>query len=533
MTWLRLWHQTGHIYVGSDEEFSKIEFLIAPNNLYEGNLFLKSDMPIKTKKWEKLLGFEAILWCQTILLCLKSMLYGRFEFDSNMSWPPWLQNDHIKVNHLKFLVWGESWKSFFSPTFIDLHLRSRSPTLVLSCRYFSRGSHRLPVKRPSPPHHPISPSGSFPCSLYQEPIAALDLSSAIRGRSLTTSRDPPGPHPLSSTKPGRIRNSDQNWRNKTTRGSSAPRLHPGQQRQQAPASFSPLSLPLSRRPAMAAAAPSSLSLLPSSSSSSSRRNAVGVSPARAGLALKSPLRRLGFAGAAADPCLALNVASRVREVAGPAGRGPRGVVSMAKKSVGDLTGADLKGKKVFVRADLNVPLDESRNITDDTRIRAAIPTIKYLVDNGAKVILSSHLVSKVNPDYLLSLYLYHIYRCIYARRKIIWVLRRFACAVLLFLVSWKFFFIVQSSIFSPSRWNTRFPDYYFNLSASLIPFLLGLGIVNALNAVAEFANYFGMYFPLNSAIIGMKVQMIIGQVVQSYHGMSFRMILRLLNRCRT
>lgn len=68
---------------------------------------------------------------------------------------------------------------------------------------------------------------------------------------------------------------------------------------------------------------------------------------------------------------------------------------MAKKSVGDLTGADLKGKKVFVRVDLNVPLDDNQKITDDTRVRAAIPTIKYLIDNGAKVILSSHLVSEV------------------------------------------------------------------------------------------------------------------------------------------
>lgn len=68
-------------------------------------------------------------------------------------------------------------------------------------------------------------------------------------------------------------------------------------------------------------------------------------------------------------------------------------MSMAKKSVGDLTAADLKGKKVFVRADLNVPLDENQNITDDTRIRAAIPTIKHLIEKGAKVLLSSHLVS--------------------------------------------------------------------------------------------------------------------------------------------
>lgn len=62
----------------------------------------------------------------------------------------------------------------------------------------------------------------------------------------------------------------------------------------------------------------------------------------------------------------------------------------AKKSVGDLTEEDLKGKRVFVRADFNVPLEKGK-ITDDTRIRGAIPTIKYLTSKGAKVLLSSHL----------------------------------------------------------------------------------------------------------------------------------------------
>merc|ERR1712003_378365 len=72
-------------------------------------------------------------------------------------------------------------------------------------------------------------------------------------------------------------------------------------------------------------------------------------------------------------------------------RGMQLVVEAAKRSVGDLTEADLKGKKVFVRADLNVPLDGEQNITDDTRIRAAVPTLKYLLEKGAKVLLTSHL----------------------------------------------------------------------------------------------------------------------------------------------
>ena len=53
---------------------------------------------------------------------------------------------------------------------------------------------------------------------------------------------------------------------------------------------------------------------------------------------------------------------------------------------------DLKGKRVLVREDLNVPRDKkTRELNDDTRIRAAVPTIKYLVEQGAKVIVMSHL----------------------------------------------------------------------------------------------------------------------------------------------
>ena len=52
---------------------------------------------------------------------------------------------------------------------------------------------------------------------------------------------------------------------------------------------------------------------------------------------------------------------------------------------------DIKGKRVFIRVDFNVPYDKNLNITDDTRITSTIPTIKYCIDNGAKTILVSHL----------------------------------------------------------------------------------------------------------------------------------------------
>ncbi len=52
---------------------------------------------------------------------------------------------------------------------------------------------------------------------------------------------------------------------------------------------------------------------------------------------------------------------------------------------------DITGKKVFVRVDFNVPLDEQQNITDDTRIQAVLPTLRYILDNDAKLIIASHL----------------------------------------------------------------------------------------------------------------------------------------------
>src|SRR5690348_16266469 len=64
---------------------------------------------------------------------------------------------------------------------------------------------------------------------------------------------------------------------------------------------------------------------------------------------------------------------------------------MNKRTVRDLTDAQLRGKRALVRVDSNVPLDGSGRITDDTRIRAAIPTLRFLLDRGAKVIVLSHL----------------------------------------------------------------------------------------------------------------------------------------------
>src|SRR5574344_1856382 len=75
---------------------------------------------------------------------------------------------------------------------------------------------------------------------------------------------------------------------------------------------------------------------------------------------------------------------------------------MNKKTIKDI---DLKGKKVFVRCDFNVPLDENGKITDNRRIVSALPTIKYLLEQNCKIILCSHLgrpKGEVKPEFSLA-----------------------------------------------------------------------------------------------------------------------------------
>ncbi|HEX8949321.1 MAG TPA: phosphoglycerate kinase [Dissulfurispiraceae bacterium] len=78
-----------------------------------------------------------------------------------------------------------------------------------------------------------------------------------------------------------------------------------------------------------------------------------------------------------------------------------------KDILGKLTIEDIpiKGKRVFVRVDFNVPLDDNLVITDDSRIRSTLPTINYAIDEGAKVVLASHLgrpKGKVEPRFSLA-----------------------------------------------------------------------------------------------------------------------------------
>ncbi len=77
---------------------------------------------------------------------------------------------------------------------------------------------------------------------------------------------------------------------------------------------------------------------------------------------------------------------------------------MRKAGIPDLSDAQLRGERALVRVDFNVPLDEHLHVTDDTRIRAAIPTIELLIERGARVVLMSHLgrpKGKPDPRYSL------------------------------------------------------------------------------------------------------------------------------------
>lgn len=74
-----------------------------------------------------------------------------------------------------------------------------------------------------------------------------------------------------------------------------------------------------------------------------------------------------------------------------------------KKSIKDL--GDIKGKRALVRVDVNVPLDADKNVTDDTRIQAIVPTVRYLQEKGAKIVLLAHLgrpKGEVKPEFSLA-----------------------------------------------------------------------------------------------------------------------------------
>src|SRR5439155_111240 len=110
---------------------------------------------------------------------------------------------------------------------------------------------------------------------------------------------------------------------------------------------------------------------------------------------RQPSRWSPRALARPGPCTSYCPNSRASWTAWPSGWPRR--MHLNKVSIEDLP---LRGKRVIIRADFNVPLDESGHITDDTRIRGTLPTINYAVDEGARVILCSHLgrpKGKVDP----------------------------------------------------------------------------------------------------------------------------------------
>ena len=73
-----------------------------------------------------------------------------------------------------------------------------------------------------------------------------------------------------------------------------------------------------------------------------------------------------------------------------------------KRSIKDL--ASVEGKKIFLRADFNLPMDRFGRITDTTRVTSELPTIRYLVERGAKVIICSHLGRPKGFDFRLSMW---------------------------------------------------------------------------------------------------------------------------------